>query len=81
MGDGDRDEVEGAPRSEHAVGRRERDTPSPREPRGDRDQVLLRHADIEEALGKRLLERQNVGVFAEVCGQRDDFRPIGAERG
>ena len=51
------------------------------EPGGDGDEVLLGHADIEEALGKGVAERQDVGVLAEVRGQSDDIRARPAQRG
>ena len=75
MGDGDGDEVEGAPRGEDAIGGGEGDLARPGETGGDGDEVLLRHADIEEAVGKGVAERQDVGVLAEVGGEADDLRP------
>ena len=73
MGAGDCHEVEGASRGEHAIGCGEGYEPGARQTGGDRDKVLLGHADIEEALRERVAERQDVGVFAEVGGKPDNL--------
>ena len=72
----DRDEVVGAAASRRRRRWwRRRVLPVRGQPGGDRDQVLLGHADVEEAVGKGVAERQDVGVLAEVGGQADDLRP------
>ena len=76
---GDGDEIISAAAREHAVGRAVRCVSGARQSSSDRDQVLLRHADIEEAVGKCVAERQDVGVFAEVGGEPDDVGPRAAE--
>ena len=77
----DRDEIESATRGEHTVGGRERHMPGARQPRGDPHEVLLRHADVHEALRKRITERKDVRVFAEIGGQAHDLRPLPGELG
>ena len=53
----DRDEVERTPRGEHRERGGDGHEPGLLQPEGDRDQVLLGHADVHEPVGERLRER------------------------
>ncbi len=73
---GDGDEIVGTPGGEDAVGGGERHVAGARQAGRDCDEVLLRHADVEEALGKGVAKGQDVGVFAEIGGEADDIGPM-----
>ena len=76
LGDRQADEIVGAARGEHRVGRREGHEALARQAGGRAHQQLLGHAHLVEAVGEGLREDVQVGVLAEVGRHADDLRPV-----
>src|ERR1700730_5876520 len=72
---GNGDEIVGAPAGEHAIGGGERHVAGARQAGRYGDEVLLRHPDVEEALGKGVAKGQDVGVFGQIGAEADDISP------
>ena len=66
LGDIETDEVVGAPRGEHRIGRRERHQTGLGHPRSGAEQQLLGHPHLEVPLRELFGEDVHVGVLAEV---------------
>ena len=62
----DGNEIIGPAAGEDAVGCREGHKPGARKARGDSDQILFGHADVEEAVGVGLTKGRDISVFAEI---------------
>jgi hypothetical protein len=72
-----RDEIIGAPSGKNAIRRAERNVPGSRQPGGDTNPILLRHANIEESLRELLREGLNVRVFSQIRRQANDLGFVG----